>query len=373
MLPSKEEAEMQKKAGKAAIVLVLCLIVLMNGCGVRENEPAALVFSDHFNLANAYQINAGCNFGTDNGIVYRLGRQKVLFLAIGKVRLTAYDNSDFSAVEMQPEIDWDKTYGIGFSNGWYYYWRSEKNMMTEGLSSAYTLCALSLSGRTEEVLMTISREDLSRTIAFFKEDGTLYIADPTRDGWYFPIMKGNVEDAMSITDSYRIGNKEYVVKHKSWNARSADLIALENGEEHPVELAAAVKRYLIPTEEGLLIWNQGIEHLLYLIRPTGEIKELFSVPCMCSDSAVNVYGSDVFISVERYEKWGPGGISLQHYADDSLQGSYRISLKTGEVQKLSDDLYSGLFVFGDNGIIGCDKTSGKIYFMDFDFSILDTK
>lgn len=363
---------MRKKVRKAAIVLVFCLIVLMNGCGVRKDEPSAPVFSDRFNLANAYQINAGCDYGTDNGIVYRLGRQKALFWAFGEERLTAYDKSEFSTVDIQPEIDWDKTYRIGFSNGWYYYWRFNKDLMTEGLSSEYTLCALSLSDRTEEELMTFSREDLSKTIAFFKEDGVLYVADSTRDGWYFPIMKGNVEDAVSITDSYRMGNKEYVVKHKSWDAASADLVVLEDGEEHPVELAAAFERYLIPTEEGLLIWNQGIEHLLYLILPTGEIKELFSIPCMSSDSAVNVYGSDVFISVERYEKWGPGGISLQHYANDSLQGSYRISLKTGEVQKLSDNIYSGLFIFGDSGIIGCDKLSGKTFFMDFNFNILYT-
>ena len=44
---------------------------------------------------------------------------------------------------------------------------------------------------------------------------------------------------------------------------------------------------------------------------------------------------------------------------------------TGETVKLSDAVYTGLYIFDDEGIYACDG-KGRIYFLDFDANVIDT-
>ena len=148
------------------------------------------------------------------------------------------------------------------------------------------------------------------------------------------------------------------------------LTVVVQGQEQAVELPYATDRCVIPVEDGLVVWNQGQEHLLYFILPSGEIQELFYAPCMCSDSAVNVFNDYIYLSIERYEGYDIFGIGLEHFSNDNIQGSYKINWRTGKSVKCSDQVYSGLFIFGDAGLIGCEQKTGKIVLMDFDYNVI---
>ena len=53
-----------------------------------------------------------------------------------------------------------------------------------------------------------------------------------------------------------------------------------------------------------------------------------------------------------------------------MEGTYRISLKDYSVEKLNDNIYDGLYYFGDAYIYACDRDGG-IYRLNLDGSVKD--
>ena len=102
--------------------------------------------------------------------------------------------------------------------------------------------------------------------------------------------------------------------------------------------------------------------MYYIDGASGEVTELFTVDCLVSISAVNVYQDYAYLSFSRY---GAGEIGIVEYKDDSAKGTYRINLNDHSVEQLSNEVYRGLFIFDDSGIFACD-IDGDIYRLDFD-------
>lgn len=131
---------------------------------------------------------------------------------------------------------------------------------------------------------------------------------------------------------------------------------------------------LIPLQHGILVHVRDSykgEGLLYYITEEGGLIELFSVPHLQAYSAVTVHGTDVYISFWRFVKFHNGDIdSLERDENDELEGTYRISLHDYSMEKISDQIFNGMFVFDDTGIYACDEYN--IYKLDFDGNILDT-
>ena len=116
-----------------------------------------------------------------------------------------------------------------------------------------------------------------------------------------------------------------------------------------------------------MVHNEGQDGLLYFIdEESGAVRELFYVQCMASDSAVNTYGNYAFLSFTRWEKWGDFG--MLRFENDTLEGTYRIDICTGETVKISDRIYSGLYIFGDNAIYAVDRQN-QIFLLDFDGNV----
>ena len=127
---------------------------------------------------------------------------------------------------------------------------------------------------------------------------------------------------------------------------------------------------IIPCENGILIHNAISPDMLYFVDGvSGEIIELFSVDAERTISAVNVYNEFVYLSFLRYLDYDQMWFGL--YKNDSLSGTYRISLTDYSVEKISDIVYDGLFIFDDSGIFACDRKN-NVYKLDFEGNLIMT-
>ncbi len=127
-------------------------------------------------------------------------------------------------------------------------------------------------------------------------------------------------------------------------------------------------RAMISTDYGTVIHQQGIGHMLYLINKENQVVSLFDVPCLDARSAITIVDDTVYLSFLRYEKYGE--IGMKRFENDTMEGTYRISLKDYSVEKLNDNIYDGLYYFGDAYIYACSR-DGRIYCLNLDGSVKD--
>lgn len=171
---------------------------------------------------------------------------------------------------------------------------------------------------------------------------------------------------------YQIGAKEYVLDFEL--GESPKLFFREkNCEWQDTGLKCGVNCSLFPTQYGLIVYNRGYangdKQSLYLIAPNGEAVELLTFRCLYSDSAINLYHDKLYYSVKRYEKYG--SLGMTRYEDDEFEGTYIISLTDMSIEKGSDMIFDGLYIFDDTGIFACDENC-NIYKLDFDGYVIDT-
>ena len=100
-------------------------------------------------------------------------------------------------------------------------------------------------------------------------------------------------------------------------------------------------------------------------RPVAVVFCLIEKECEVK-SAVTVVGSDVYFSLDRWEE-EYGFYQLRHFKNDTIPGTYRISLKDFSMKKISDEIYDGLYNFDDTCLYVCYKQN--IYQIDFDGNV----
>lgn len=204
---------------------------------------------------------------------------------------------------------------------------------------------------------------------YFADDGSVYVPlfpEAGEAAQYVHVLGGDVLGIEPLIEGYPLGDSVYFVAKESSDVQVERIIQadLEGNiilEELP--LGSAYDRCIIPYEDGLLIHNGQLNSLLYRIDKDGVLTELFSIPCLSSQSAVNIHGTDAYISVLRYEKYGEKG--MLRYENDSLEGTYRISLIDGSVEKINDLCFGGIYNFDDTCFYCCDK-DGNVFKMEFD-------
>ena len=115
------------------------------------------------------------------------------------------------------------------------------------------------------------------------------------------------------------------------------------------------EKQLIPCKYGLLIHNEGPGTLLYMIEEkTGRIIELFSVQGERIQSTVNIWDNYAYISLSR-SYFDEDLESTVFYNNDVISGTYKVGLKDYSIEKISDEVYNGLFIFDDSGIYACTE------------------
>lgn len=199
----------------------------------------------------------------------------------------------------------------------------------------------------------------------YSEDGSIFIPVYESDPIRYIHIKG---DKVIATDSpgigFQLGERNYSVRtigHYDKVVYSDDRYPNE-----PLVRYGGNNPRIIPFEKGLLIHNSEGGTILEWIDINGNETTLFSVPCMDAVSAANIHGSDVYFSFIRFEEYGSKG--MRRYENDTLEGTYRLSLKDFTFEKINDRFFRGLYNFDDTGFY-CTDDKYNIYKMDFDGNV----
>ena len=251
----------------------------------------------------------------------------------------------------------------------YLYYYEYNHSFTENAIYSYSFA----SGE----IKLLSTEEFSEVYGVISKDGSSLIALSPVKHKPLAFLKVAGDEAVTVTEderdwSYRFGGREFFLKDESGELAGVVHCRDESGEVTALPLEWADSRSLIPAEHGLLVHAKGWSHLLYFINENGEVTELFDADCFRSRSAITVYRDTVYLSVKRFQNggnYGAGG--SESIPDDAVSGTYRISLSDYSSEKISDEIYSGLFIFDDSGIFACDE-DGRVYWLDFDGNVIGT-
>ena len=216
-------------------------------------------------------------------------------------------------------------------------------------------------------------------IRFISPDSFL-LANYSKDSPHMLYENGSYRDVEAKSVGYEIQGKTYCLEY-SQEKDEVEIVSYDRADNREVltvfpEWSSAID--LIPCDYGLLLHNyedsyKGPDGVLYLVdKETGEIRELFNIPGMSSESSVNVWGKYVFISLKRWEGWSDTGKGMKRFENDQLEGTWRIDLTDGSKVKISDTIYTGLYIFDDSGIFACNKPmwNTNLYKLDFDGNVL---
>ena len=229
----------------------------------------------------------------------------------------------------------------------------------------------SLKTSEEKYLTTV--ESFNTDNACFSKDGTVYIPlddmelEKNKNGEinYCVIVGDKVRENIKTEIVYKLGDKSYTIRGYNRN----DLYCIDGEKRYSMEEEVAYgEKTLIPCDKGILIHNDGEDNLLYLIDETGNVQSLFEIECMISESSVNVYQNTVFLSFKRFEKHGEFGVL--EYENDTIQGTYRIDLNDGSATKISDRMYRGLYIWGEDVIYAVDFDD-QIFQLDFEGNVIE--
>lgn len=313
-----------------------------------------------YNPANNHQTGANVWLGADNGKLYffpahysdvsqqtKFYQHLSVFEDHTATRLTKLDGSI-----------------IGIQDGYVYYrtWP-----YTDGTVNEYSIYSYNTFDDSEILLFSSTN---SRAEGYFSSTGTFYIPADESGVTFYPVVGNSINRQPKIKESYEINGRLYSIEGFTFS----QVISCTDEQGNITYMDDAIpqgRKSVIPCKEGLLIHNEGQGELLYLIcADTNEVIELFTVPCHFSRSTVNIHGSSVFLSFSRSQFDVSGDFTIP-FENDTLSGTYRIDLKNYSSTKISDSVYTGLYIFDDSGIYACDNNC-HIYKLDFDGNVIMT-
>lgn len=225
--------------------------------------------------------------------------------------------------------------------------------------------------QTNENVLLATGNLMNASSIYYSKDGSVYFPLMPESGeqtQYIHVCGQDFLGIQSLTEGYPLGNSVYCVASE-YTDRQVERILEKDMQgqvvNEEISFAPAYNRSVIPCESGLLVHNAELNSLLYLIHDNGEITELFHVACLASESAVNIHGTNAYICVKRYKKYGE--IGMLRYENDTVEGTYRINLTDGTVEKINDMIFAGIYNFDDTRFYCCDS-QGDVYVMEFDGS-----
>lgn len=235
---------------------------------------------------------------------------------------------------------------VGYDDGFLYYW----SYNVSGDDSLYCYDIES----NEEIMLVTKEKNLSDA-SIVAEDGSFYIPiyDTNDQQAFIHVLEGKVISITNEQMQYSSGKLKCYTKVSDQSYVERVIVSDENNMDYEIELDIARSRMVFPCSQGILVHNMGHSQLLYLIRSIDDVVCLFEIPCMSSVSAVTVVGDYAYLSVKRYK--GYDGILLQRYENDGMEGTYQIDLVSHSVQKVNENIYSGLYYFGGDHIFATDE------------------
>lgn len=337
---------MKKRLIVYTVVLILVVGLLFTTIWynpvIISQESYAISASPMVCATNVLQSNASVIMTTYNGSLYVLPWNYNTVLAQTKYHeyICLLQNG---SIERMHKIQ--DAHGVMVAGNYFYYTRQNR------------LYCYDIAERAEVLLM----DNIVDSVNFHcSSEGILYMHNRL-DNHSVAFHGGcEAENAPAFWDSYILNGCRYLLSEDG-----SDVLRLnEYGVSEIIDIPYGSRKTLVMTDFGLLIHNEGQGDLLYLIsKDSNDIVELFTIECMVSVSTIALQGNNVYLSVKRYEEHGDFG--MLRYENDTLEGTYRISLIDYSVEKLSDEIYNGLYIFDDTGIYACDENC-NIYKLDFD-------
>lgn len=209
--------------------------------------------------------------------------------------------------------------------------------------------------------------DLINARDCYLQDGNVYIPYDRRCSQFFSFDGIQVGDIDAKNKKWEILGDSYGFAYEN-DRQEFVCYRHDDAMKSPEEVLPYGLKTVVECDNGILIHNESQGNLLYFLeRDTGKIVELFTVECMSSISAVNVYRTNVYISFCRYKNHGQLG--MVGYEGDTLEGTYRIDLSDYSVEKINNNVYSGLYIFDDTGIYACDSEC-NVYKLDFEGKVI---
>lgn len=308
-----------------------------------------------YNPANDMQYGAYTHLGVSDGKMY--------FWPSGLIRYayrTRFDRNICMFTQDGAEKLSRLDYGLlSIHNGFAYY-------IQDGADYTWRTNSLDLLTGEKKLLLA----DFKTSLDFYYLEDTLYYSGNSDSSAFYPISGNSVGPLQPGPQIFQLSQGKYFLDDCQ-SDEDAQVIFRHDGADAILDGIPPGNKSIIPTQVGLLIYVAGHGQLLYLI-PDGEntVIELFSAPCLRSDSAVNVHGEYVYLSVKRYT------FDFEHDCtvlidNDPSAGTFRINLKNYSCEKLSDSTYNGLFIFDDNGIYATDD-QGRILRLDFAGKLVQT-
>lgn len=172
-----------------------------------------------------------------------------------------------------------------------------------------------------------------------------------------------VESASDIETS-----KTYVVNGMHYAIRDNKVFC--NDTDISENFAYGSLRCLVPYQNGLLLLNDGQNNLLYYIDFDGQITSLFpEFAGMASTSSVNFYDNYIFVSFKRWESYDETGKALKSFENDAVEGTYRIDIRDNTILKISNNIYSGMYIYDGTCILACSR-EGDIHQLSFNGELM---
>ncbi len=364
---------------KIGFYIIIVIIILVSTLLIsRKVQTARFVTQETITVhspvscpANNRQYKASVWIGENNGKLFFLipwERTRSLY----EGWLCTFENGKIIKVIQLSQSSSDLVDILGSSGQYlYYYTYPQYSGGNSAVDDVYKLMCCNMD--TKEITVLRTDEHLGNRNAVFSEDGFVYIPLFSKEspGTYLKLQGNEVICISETAERCKLIEKEYYLSYSYNDFVEHVMVQNESGEKSEIPLGLALERSIIETEEGVLIHNKGRQDLLYYIKPDGTLTELFSIPCSFSRSAVTVYHNTVYLSFMRYEKGSEDWIGMVGFDHDEQTGTYRISLTDFSVEKKSDSIYDGLYIFDDTGIFACDKNK-NIYKLDFDGNIVET-
>lgn len=294
-------------------------------------EPIT-VHQTRMNNNNMYQNNAEVVIFSVNGTLHYFVKNWPGSLGLRSRfsgKLCTMENRKINVLQ-----DASKYYG---NDNRYIYYQSDNRIM------AYDT-------QFEEASILAQLTEYEKYNALMHPDGTLIFYPKDKNMECFSVKNGRILEpngSLSAPLQYILGGDRYTIEKRK---------IYRQGEDISDQFGEASFRAIVPYQEGLLVINDGYGNPVYYIQEDGAILDLFpEFMCMCSESSINFYEHFIFVSFLRWEDWDESGLGMKRFENDQLAGTYRIDIRNFSVEKISDHIYSGMYIFDDSGIYTCSR------------------
>lgn len=310
----------------------------------------------YFNPTNCVQFNCSMSLMEYEGQLYfYIDRYP------DKTAVTAYENKLFVCRDGNADLINEFEYVDKMLNGTVYYYLYQN--ITNKSYYAYNVVTKESNYLAEEDWKQVY--DLTTQV---DQSGVYYIPYAEDTMQYYPVRNNEMSGLVEMPYFLSVDGCGFYIEGCYLMVDRPDG-ATENLTK---KMDLLIGSDVIPCKTGALILCESSERMLsYYDAETGTASVLFTVEALDTVAAVNCHEGYVYLSFKRYERFDSSNKFKLRYENDTIEGTYRISLNDGSCEKISDNIYSGLFIFDDSGIYAVSEEN-NIFKLSFEGDIIDT-